>query len=46
MNRSLRPKTRFAVLLILNTPQRFAAPIKAEYAVCKEVVEKQKLMLA
>ena len=32
-------------LLILNTPEQFAAQIKAEFDVYKLVVEKQKLKL-
>jgi tripartite-type tricarboxylate transporter receptor subunit TctC len=32
-------------LLILNTPEQFAAQIKAEFDVYKQVVEKQKLKL-
>jgi tripartite-type tricarboxylate transporter receptor subunit TctC len=32
-------------LIVANTPEQFAAQIKAEYAVYKEVVAKQKLQL-
>jgi tripartite-type tricarboxylate transporter receptor subunit TctC len=32
-------------LLILNTPDQFAAQIKAEFEVYKQVVDKQKLKL-
>jgi tripartite-type tricarboxylate transporter receptor subunit TctC len=32
-------------LLVLNTPEQFAAQIKAEFEVYKEVVAKQKLVL-
>jgi tripartite-type tricarboxylate transporter receptor subunit TctC len=32
-------------LLILNTPDQFAAQIKAEFEIYKQVVEKQKLKL-
>jgi len=32
-------------LIVANTPEQFAEQIKAEYAVYKEVVQKQKLTL-